>query len=240
MVYSTRVGLIDRVPHVEEAAEQLSRLQVAAGDGAARPLTRPSGTRSVGKRGGIAVASSIFLEDCTRTEPAIFAIYMQSSKQPFDSPCNLRTSHSVHRAIFALAAVGRGAILRDGSSAALILMVPAVWLGRPPDRNGIRTDTLHDKVIGSHARGTAFRLCHNKKAVIQARFFQHNRHQHSHLRTRHTRSSRTPEWHKTLRKPATLCHYAGQSSCRLTMDENVRPTRLAFPPGGEPHRIGPS
>jgi hypothetical protein len=63
-------------------------------------------------------------------EPAIFAIYMQSSKQTFDSPCNLRTSHAVHRAIFAPRAAGRGAIVWDGSSPALILMVPAVWWGR--------------------------------------------------------------------------------------------------------------
>jgi hypothetical protein len=72
----------------------------------------------------------MFLEDCMRTEPAIFAIYVQCSKQSFDSPCNLRTSHAVHRAIFAPRAAGRGAIVRDGSSSALILMVPAVWLGR--------------------------------------------------------------------------------------------------------------
>jgi hypothetical protein len=70
------------------------------------------------------------LEDCTRTEPAIFAIYVPSSKLPFDSPCNLRTSYSVHRAIFAPHAAGRSAVVWDGSSPALILMVPAVWLGR--------------------------------------------------------------------------------------------------------------
>jgi hypothetical protein len=74
--------------------------------------------------------SLMFLEDCTRTEPAIFAIYMQSSKQLFDSPCNLRTSHAVHRAIFAPHAAGGGAIVWDGSSPALILMVLPVWLGR--------------------------------------------------------------------------------------------------------------
>jgi hypothetical protein len=36
----------------------------------------------------------------TRTEPAIFATYVHSSKQTFDSPCNLRTSHSLCFAIF--------------------------------------------------------------------------------------------------------------------------------------------
>jgi hypothetical protein len=78
--------------------------------------------------------------DCTRTQPAIFAIYMQSSKQPFDSPCNLRTSHAVHHAIFAPHAAGRSAILRDGPSLALILVVTAVLVGssarqeRPPEQ----------------------------------------------------------------------------------------------------------
>ena len=82
----------------------------------------------------------MFLEDCTRTGPAIFAIYVPSSKLPFDSPCNLRTSHSVHRAIFAPHAAGRGAIVRDGSSLALILVVTAVLVGssarqeRPPEQ----------------------------------------------------------------------------------------------------------
>jgi hypothetical protein len=71
-----------------------------------------------------------FLEDCMRTEPAIFAIYVQCSTQSFDSPCNLRTSHSVQRAIFALPVARCGAIVRDGSSSAIILMVPAVGLGR--------------------------------------------------------------------------------------------------------------
>jgi hypothetical protein len=86
------------------------------------------------------VESLMFLEDCSRTETAIFAIYVPSSKQPFDSPCNLRTSHSVHRAIFAPRAAGRGAIVRDGSSLALILVVTAVLVGssatqeRPPEQ----------------------------------------------------------------------------------------------------------
>jgi hypothetical protein len=70
------------------------------------------------------------VEDCMRTEPAIFAIYVQCSKQSVDSPCNLRTSHSVQRAIFALPVARCGTIVWDGSSSALILMVPAVWLGR--------------------------------------------------------------------------------------------------------------
>ena len=87
---------------------------------------------SADRKAGLAVRKTDLLvrHDCTRTEPAIFAIYMQSSKQPFDSPCNLRTSHSVQRAIFALPVARCGAIVWDGSSSALILMVPAVWLGR--------------------------------------------------------------------------------------------------------------
>ena len=71
-----------------------------------------------------------FLEDCTRTEPAIFAIYVQPLKQPVDSPCNLQKSHSGHRAIFAPPAAGRAAIVRDGPSSALILVVLRGWLGR--------------------------------------------------------------------------------------------------------------
>jgi hypothetical protein len=43
---------------------------------------------------------SPFFEGCTRTEPAIFATFEQSSKPPFDSPCNLRTSRSLRCAIF--------------------------------------------------------------------------------------------------------------------------------------------
>ena len=112
------------------------------------------------------MASLMFLEDCTRTEPAIFAIYVQSSKQPFDSPCNLRTSHSVHRAIFAPPAAGRGAIVRDGSSSALILMVPPVWLGRSLDRNGSGTDALDCKVRSSPGRGIGFRFVPHQKEVI--------------------------------------------------------------------------
>jgi hypothetical protein len=143
----------------------------------------------------------MFLEECTRTEPAIFAIYVPSSKLPFDSPCNLRTSHSVHRAIFAPPAAGRGEIVWDGSSSALIL-VPAVWLGRTLDRNGLGTAALDCKGRSSQGRGIVFGLCHAKKQVIRARFVQHNRHNHSQLRTGCARSSRTMEWHKTVLKAA--------------------------------------
>ena len=144
----------------------VAQLQVPAGDGAARPLTRPSGTLSPGGRGGIAVESLMFLEDCTRTEPAIFAIYVPSSKLPFDSPCNLRTSHSVHRAIFAPPAAGRGAIVWDGSSPALILMVLPVWLGRSLDRNGSGTAASNYKVRSSQGRGIGFRFVPYQKEVI--------------------------------------------------------------------------
>jgi hypothetical protein len=41
----------------------------------------------------------------TRTEPAIFATFEQSSKPPFDSPCNLRTSRSLRCAIFVRALI---------------------------------------------------------------------------------------------------------------------------------------
>ena len=108
----------------------------------------------------------MFLEDCTRTEPAIFAIDMQSSKQPFDSPCNLRTSHSVHRAIFGPPAAGRGAIVRDGSSSAFVLMVPAVWLGQSLARNGSGTYALDDKVVSFLGRGTEFRFVPHQKEVL--------------------------------------------------------------------------
>jgi hypothetical protein len=168
------------------------------------------------------------LEDCTRTEPAIFAIYVQCSKQTFDSPCNLRTSHSVQLAIFALPVPRCGAIVWDGSSSALILMVPAVWLGRTLDRNGPGTVALDYKGRSSQGRGIGFRFVPRQKEVIRARFVQQNRHHHSHLRTGSARSSRTMEWHKTVLKAATLCHFAEQSSCRLTMAENLHPTRLAF------------
>ena len=168
------------------------------------PTIRSTTARSTARR-------PRFREDCTRTEPAIFAIYMQSSKQPFDSPCNLRTSHSVHRAIFAPHAAGRGAIVRDGSSPALILMVLPVWLGRSLDRNGSGTDALDYKVRSSQGRGIGFRFVPRQKEVIRARFVPQNRHQTSHLRTRRARSSGTLEWHKTLRKAATLCHFVEQS-----------------------------
>jgi hypothetical protein len=108
----------------------------------------------------------MFLEDCTRSEPAIFAIYMQSSKLPFDSPCNLRTSHAVHRAIFAPPAAGRGAIVWDGSSPALILMVLPVWLGRSLDRNGSGTDALNYKVRSFLGRGIGFRFVPYQKEVL--------------------------------------------------------------------------
>ena len=49
--------VIDGVADVEEAAEQLAQFQVAAGNGGARPLTRPSGTLSPRGRGGITVVS---------------------------------------------------------------------------------------------------------------------------------------------------------------------------------------
>jgi hypothetical protein len=107
----------------------------------------------------------MFLEDCTRTEPAIFAIYVQSSKLPFDSPCNLRTSHAVHRAIFAPHAAGRGAIVWDGSSSALILD-PAVWLGRTLDRNGSGTVALNYKVRSSQGRGIGFRFVPYQKEML--------------------------------------------------------------------------
>jgi hypothetical protein len=113
--------------------------------------------------------------DCTRTEPAIFAIYVPSSKQLFDSPCNLRTSHSVHRAIFAPPAAGRGAIVWDGSSPALILMVLPVWLGRSLDRNGSGTAALNYKVRSSQGRGIGFRFVPHQKEVIRALYAQHNR-----------------------------------------------------------------
>jgi hypothetical protein len=157
----------------------------------------------------------MFLEDCTRTEPAIFAIYMRSSKQPVASPCNLRTSHSVHRAIFAPHAAGRGANVRDKSSSALILMVPPVWMGRTLDRNRSGTAALDAKVRSSQSCGTGFPFVPHQEEVIRARFVQHNRHQNSHLRTRRARSSRTRVWHKTLRKAATLCHSTMQSSLRV-------------------------
>jgi hypothetical protein len=144
----------------------VAQLQVPAGDGAARPLTRPSGTLSPGGRGGIAVESLMFLEDCTRTEPAIFAIYVQCSKQSFDSPCNLRTSHVVHRAIFAPPAAGRREAVRVGSSPALILMVLPIWLGRSLDRNGSGTHTLDCKVISFLGRGTGFRFVPYQKEVL--------------------------------------------------------------------------
>jgi hypothetical protein len=41
----------------------------------------------------------------TRTEPAIFTTYVHSSKQTFDSPCNLRTSRSLRCAIFVRALI---------------------------------------------------------------------------------------------------------------------------------------
>jgi hypothetical protein len=157
----------------------------------------------------------MFLEDCTRTEPAIFAIYMQYSKQPVASPCNLRTRHSVHRAIFAPHAAGRGAIVRDKSSSALISIVPPVWMGRTLDRNGSGTAALDAKVRGSGARGTGFPFVPHQDEVIRARFVQPNRQQNSHLRTRRAQSSRAWDWHKTLRKAATLCHFLMQSSVRV-------------------------
>jgi hypothetical protein len=108
----------------------------------------------------------MFLEDCTRNGPAIFAIYVPSSKLPFDSPCNLRTSHAVHRAIFAPHAAGRGAIVWDGSSPALSLMVLPVWLGRSLDRNGSGTDALNYKVRSFLGRGIGFRFVPYQKKVI--------------------------------------------------------------------------
>ena len=154
------LGKLDAVAYdeVDQASSRsrLARLPIA-------PLTRPSGT---GERGGIAVASLMFLEDCTRTEPAIFAIYMQSSKQPVASPCNLRTSHSVHRAIFAPPAAGRGPMVWDGSSPALILMVLPVWLGRSLDTNGPGTPTLDTKVRSSKSRGIGHPFVPQQKVVI--------------------------------------------------------------------------
>jgi hypothetical protein len=127
-----------------------------AGAGPARPPGPAQGSGRIGP----------LLEDCTRTEPAIFAIYVPSSKLPFDSPCNLRTSYSVHRAIFAPPAAGRGAVVWDGSSPALSLMVLPVWLGRSLDRNGCGTDALDYKVIGLLGRGTGFRFVPYQKEVL--------------------------------------------------------------------------
>ena len=130
------------------------------------PPHPPFGHPLPGGRGGIAAESLMFLEDGTRTEPAIFAIYVPSSKLPFDSPCNLRTSHSVHRAIFAPPAAGRGAIVWDGSSPVLILMVLPVWLGRSLDTNGPGTPTLDTKVRSSKSRGIGLPFVPQQKVVI--------------------------------------------------------------------------
>ena len=54
-----------------------------------------------------------FLVGCTRTEPAIFAAFVPSSKPPFDSPCNLRTSHTVHRAIYVRVALSHLGVARE-------------------------------------------------------------------------------------------------------------------------------
>jgi hypothetical protein len=51
MDHAAGMLVIDGVPDVEEAVGQLALLQVPAGDGAARPLTRPSGTLSPGGEG---------------------------------------------------------------------------------------------------------------------------------------------------------------------------------------------
>jgi hypothetical protein len=51
MDHAAGMLVIDGVPDVEEAVGQLAQLQVPAGDGAARPLTRPSGTLSPGGEG---------------------------------------------------------------------------------------------------------------------------------------------------------------------------------------------
>jgi hypothetical protein len=163
------------------------------------------------------------------------ALSLQSSL----STCHLRSNRSIrratfepatrfHRAIFAPPAAGLGAIFRDGSSSALILMAPPVWLGRSLDRNGSGTVALIYKVRSSQGRGIGFRFVPRQKEVIRAWFVPQNRHKHSDLRTRRGRSSGTLEWHKTVRKAATLCHFVERSSCRLIMAENVRPTRLAF------------
>jgi hypothetical protein len=87
-------------------------------------------------------------------------------KHPFDSPCNLRTSQSLHRAIFVRPAAGHGAIVRDGSSPALILMVLPVWLGRSLDTNGPGTPTLDTKVRSSKSRGIGLPFVPQQKVVI--------------------------------------------------------------------------
>jgi hypothetical protein len=121
-----------------------------------RPPGPAQGSRRIGP----------FLEDCTRAERAIFAIYVPSSKHPFDSPCNLRTSQSLHRAIFVRPAAGHGAIVRDGSCPALILMVLPVWLGRSLDTNGPGTPTLDTKVRSSKSRGIGLPFVPQQKVVI--------------------------------------------------------------------------
>jgi hypothetical protein len=46
MDHAARMGVIDRVANVEEAAEEFAQLEVTAAANAGLPLTRPSGTLS--------------------------------------------------------------------------------------------------------------------------------------------------------------------------------------------------
>ena len=100
--------------------------------GRASPL--PLGTRfwRIALRCIDSLGTSSFFEGCTRTEPAIFATFEQSSKPLGDSPCNLRTWHSRRCAIFARALISASAARPDHSQ--LMRPVPAqrgtsIWPG---------------------------------------------------------------------------------------------------------------